>query len=321
MIPAARDPGDAARALARRLAALEEGRIRARAAARALGALDPERGLTIVTAVAREVGLEARLALAAVAQALADPDPELPYAWRADLYSAAVRDGASDVAALLLAPPPLRAFREPFDKPDARLAHLTLGHKKAFARSNRDPDLLARLAAEGEPVVVRELLRNPKLTEAFVVRIAARRPCRPGTLRCLFESRRWRIRPAVALAVARNPYAEPEVAVKLLPLLARPQLVELALDATVHPLVRGFAERLAARVRGGASGRSGSAKDEPPGNSGEGLAGGGPRGGPGAPALDEPAERVAQGGDAGRDEHEQRHEEDDEADLEHDGRR
>jgi hypothetical protein len=295
MSSTAGDPGDAARALARRLAALEEGRMRARAAARALGALEPRRGLEVVAALTRELGLTARVALAAVAQAFADPDPELPYGWRAELYSAAVRDGAGEVSALLLAPPPLRAFEEPFDKPDPRLAHLTLGHKKAFARSNRDPDLLARLAAEGEPVVVRELLRNPQLTEAFVVRIAARRPCRPETLRCLFESRRWRTRPAVALAVARNPYTEPEVAVKLVPLLAGPGLSELARDTTVHPLVRGFAERMA-------GGRSSVAGARP------------------AMPLDEPAQRVTQGGDASGDEDEQRHEQDDEADLEH-GRR
>ena len=306
MSSAAGDPGDAARALAQRLAALEEGRIRARAAARALGALDPERGLAVVAAMTREGGVEVRVALAAVAQAFADPDPELPYGWRAELYSAAVRDGAGEVGALLLSPPPLRAFEEPFDKPDKRLAHLTLGHKKAFARSNRDPDLLARLAAEGEPVVVRELLRNPQLTEAFVVRIAARRPCRPQTLRCLFESRRWRTRPAIALAVARNPYTEPELAVKLVPLLGRPDMVELARDATVHPLVRGFAERMAERGRGRAGPRPPSSA---PGGSG----------GRAAAPLQEPSQRVAQGGDAGGDEDEQRHEQDDEADLEHDG--
>ena len=53
----------------------------------------------------------------------------------------------------------------------------------------KDPDFLARLAAEGAPEVVRELLRNPQLTEPFAVRIAARRPCRPETLRLLAESR------------------------------------------------------------------------------------------------------------------------------------
>jgi hypothetical protein len=247
------DAAAEARALARRLAALEEGRIRARAVARALAALDPDRAARLVAALARGATAPGRVAAVAVGQALADPDPELPYAFRAELYTAAAARGLDEVTALLLAPPPLRTFVEPRDKPDARLAHLTLGHKKAFARTHRDPDLLARLAAEGEPVVVRELLRNAQLTEPFVVRIAARRPCRPATLRCILESRRWRTRPAIALAVARNPYAEPEVAVKLVPALAAPDLEALARDGTLHPLVRGMAEKLA-RERGARGG-------------------------------------------------------------------
>jgi hypothetical protein len=250
------DAAAEARAVARRLAALEEGPMRARAAARALAALDPDRAGLLVAALARGGSLAERVAAAAVGQALADPDPELPYAFRAELYAAASARGLGEVAALLLAPPPLRAFAEPLDKPDPRLAHLTLGHKKAFARTHRDPDLLARLAAEGEPVVVRELLRNAQLTEPFVVRVAARRPCRPATLRCILESRRWRTRPAVALAVARNPYAEPEVALKLVPTLATADLEEVARDGTVHPVVRGMAEKLA-RERQARRGRSG----------------------------------------------------------------
>ncbi|HVI96241.1 MAG TPA: hypothetical protein VM753_19650 [Anaeromyxobacter sp.] len=232
--------------LVRALAALEEGRIRARAAARALGAADPGSAAQVVASLARDRTPPARVAVAAIAQALADPDAELPYAWRADLYAAALEAGLAEVAALVLAPPPLRAWTPPRDQ-DARLAHLTLGHKKALARGRRDPDLLARLGAQGEPAVVAELLRNPALTEPFVVRIAARRPCRPETLRCIFASR-WRTRPAVARAVARNPYAEPEIAAKLAATLPRADLEALANDGAVHPLVRGLAERLA---RGG----------------------------------------------------------------------
>lgn len=250
------DAAAEALALARRLAALEEGPIRARAAARALAALGPDRAGVVIGALVRGGAPGERVAAAAVGQALADPDPELPYAFRADLYATAAARGLAEVTALLLTPPPLRAFAEPLDKADARLSHLTLGHKKVFARTHRDPDLLARLAAEGEPVVVRELLRNAQLTEPFVIRIAARRPCRPATLRCILESRRWRTRPAVALAVARNPYAEPEVAVKLVPFLATVDLGEVARDGTVHPLVRGLAERVAReRAAGARAGR------------------------------------------------------------------
>jgi hypothetical protein len=245
--PARGAPGPAeVLALARRLAALEEGTVRARAAARHLASLEPARAVDLVAALVQESSTaEGRVALAAVGQALIGPDRALAYAWLADVYAEATERGASEVAALLVAPPPHRAYAEPRDKADARLAHLTLGHKKAMARAQRDPDLLARFAAEGDPVVVRELLRNARLTEPFVVRIASRRPCRPGTLRCVFEARRWRTRPAVALALARNPFVETELALKLLGGLGTADLREIARDGVLHPLVRGVAARIA----------------------------------------------------------------------------
>jgi hypothetical protein len=233
-------------ALARRLAALDEGAIRARAAARALGAMEPARAVAVVAALARGRDPLHRVAAAAVGQALAAPGEDLGYAWLAEAYAAAAEGGLPDVAALLVSPPPARAFDEARREPDARLAGITLGHKKVLARAHRDPDLLARLAAEGDPAVVRELLRNPQLTEEHAVRIAARRPCRPGTLRAVAESRRWRTRPAVTLAIVRNPYAEPALVLKLLPSVATGDLRDLARDGALHPLVRAVAERLAA---------------------------------------------------------------------------
>ncbi len=250
--PARGVPGPAAEALAlaRRLARLEEGAIRRGAAARALAALEPERALLVVLALVRASGgAEARAALAAVGQALVAPEEALPYSWVAGVYAAASACGASEVAALLVAPPPQRPYTEPRDKADAHLAHLTLGHKKALARAQRDPDLLARLAAEGDPVVVRELLRNAQLTEPFVVRIASRRPCRPATLRCIFEARRWRTRPAIARALVRNPYVEPELALKLLPALGAAELRDVSRDGVLHPLLRAVAARTAVERR------------------------------------------------------------------------
>ena len=168
--------------------------------------------------VRASAGVEARVAIAAVGQALGEPGDALPYAWLADVYAEATergRDGGGGAprrAAAAAAP-----TQEPRDKADARLAHLTLGHKKAMARAQRDPDLLARLAAEGDPVVVRELLRNAAAHRAASWS-GSRRAARAGrsTLRCIFESRRWRTRTAVALALVRNPYVETELALKLL---------------------------------------------------------------------------------------------------------
>jgi len=236
--------GEVALALARRLAALDEGGARRATAARLLAELEPALAALTIAALARGAGALHRVAIAAVGQAFAEPGPALGYERTADIYAAAAERGLVEVTSLLVAPPAHREWVPPRDKPDPRLARLTLGHKKAMARANRDPDLLARLAAEGEPSVVRELLRNAQLTEPFAIRIAARRPIRPETLRCFYESRRWRTRPAVVLAVVKNPYVETEVALKLLAFLGTGELEEIARDGALHPMVRALAKRL-----------------------------------------------------------------------------
>jgi hypothetical protein len=148
-----------------------------------------------------------------------------------------------------VSPAPRRAIEPPRDRGGGG-ADLTLGHKKALARGRRDPDLLARFAAEGEPDVVRELLENPRFTEALAVRLAARRPCRPEVLRALVGHRRWRTSPAVLRAVAQNPYAEPEVVLKILPALAAHDLDAIARDGGLHAAVRGAAARIADTKKG-----------------------------------------------------------------------
>jgi len=232
-------------ALARLLCALEEGPMRARAAARALAVLAPDGGAALLAAALERAARGDPEPAAALGQALLAPEPDLGYAHLAALYGAAAERGLDAVQRLLVSAPPRQAWREPRDRADASLAQLTLGHKKAVARRPGQPDLLARLAAEGDPSVMKELLRNPQLTEELVVRIAARRPCRPETLRCLHADRRWRTRPSVARAIARNPCAEPELVAKLLPRLPLRELSEIAADGTLHSLVRALAAQLA----------------------------------------------------------------------------
>lgn len=223
--------------------------MRTRAAARALAALSPHDAARLLAdAVALAARGERELSVG-LGEALLTPEPELPYERLSAIYAAAVAEGHDEVRVLLISAAPRRPYEEPRDRADPGLEHLTLGHKKALARGHRDPDLLARLAAEGEPVVVRELLQNPRVTEEIVVRIAARRPCRPETLRCLHDDPRWRRRPAVARAIAQNPFAEPELVTKLLPRLATRELVAIAADASLHELVRHAANALVERAR------------------------------------------------------------------------
>jgi hypothetical protein len=230
--------------------------MRTRAAARAIAAEDARAAAELLAEAVALAGEGESALAAALGEALLEPGPEIAYDHLAAIYAAAVAGGHEEVRGLLVAPAPRRAYQEPRDRADPGLSNLTLGHKKAMARGHRDPDLIARLAAEGEPVVVRELLRNPRLTEELVVRIAARRPCRPETLRCLHQDPRWRCRPAVAHAIALNPFAEPELVAKLLPALATRRLAAIAADASLHALVRALAARLV-------SGRS-AGSEEPP---------------------------------------------------------
>jgi hypothetical protein len=240
-----------AAAFARNLSALEEGAMRAGAAGRHLARLEPGRAVELLAALIA-AGSEdwGTAAVAAVGQALRDPGSPVDYEWRVAVYAEAHGRDLPHVAALFLSPLPRRAFEEPRDRGDPAMARLTLGHKKAFARLRRDPDLLARLAAEGDPAVVQELLRNPLVTEAEAVRIAARRPARPETLRALHDDRRWRSRSAVRRALARNPFVETEIALHILPTLPASEVAEMADDGTLHPAVREAARKLS-EARGG----------------------------------------------------------------------
>jgi hypothetical protein len=239
-----------AEAFARRLCALQEGAMRAGAAARHLAGMPPTEGVLLLAALVSS-GAEAwgTPAIAAIGQALGDPSSAIGYEWRAAAYAEARERGLPHVATLFLAPAPRRAFVEPRDKADPVTAGLTLGHKKSFARLRRDPDLLARLAAEGDPSVIRELLRNPLVTETVAARIAARRPVRPEALRALHEDPRFRNRVAVRRALARNPYVETDIALHILPTLPARLVEEIAGDGTLHAAVREAARRLLAERR------------------------------------------------------------------------
>jgi hypothetical protein len=121
---------------------------------------------------------------------------------------------------------------------DARLFSAPLGWLKTRARLTRNPDELARLAVVSNATVVREVLRNARVTEDLVVRIAARRPARPEPLVEIWHSAKWSLRPAVRRALVFNPYFPPDVGAKIVPLLTKADLQHLVSDAAVHPSLR-----------------------------------------------------------------------------------
>jgi hypothetical protein len=158
------------------------------------------------------------------------PDQALGYDFRRELYEAAVTRGAESIQRHLrslheLADPDVLARRLPRD-----VAEIPLGRRRSLARGD-DPLLLEKLALDPDPVVLENLLRNPRTREADVVRIAALRPIGSESLRCIDAEARWQTHPRVRAAIARNPYCPIDLAMKLVATLGTAVLREIADDA------------------------------------------------------------------------------------------
>ncbi len=239
---------DQARAVAQRLHALGgNGEIARKAAARELARRDPIDANELVQNLIRlsQAGDgAASCVLSQVVAALQLEREQIPFA--DELARIAELQALEPVAALFTRAEPQRAL-DPGEaaKKDALAFSQSLGHLKQAARVTRNPDELARLAMASNPSVVRNALLNPRLTEALVVRIAARRPARPEPLVEVWKSR-WSVRHAVRRALVFNPYFPPEVAAKIVPLLNRTDLAELAADGSAHPALREQAAGLLA---------------------------------------------------------------------------
>src|SRR6185312_9946308 len=95
--------------------------------------------------------------------------------------------------------------------------------RAAFDKLLRDP----------HPMVVKNLLQNPRLTEDDVIRMVARRPAYPEVIAEVARHPVWSQRARVRMAIVQNPGAPPELAVPLLRLLVRPELQQVTAAADV----------------------------------------------------------------------------------------
>jgi hypothetical protein len=224
--------------LARRLAALPAAAMRQAALRATLEPLDDE-------AVARLCGELVRrgpdgspfdVALLALT-ALLDSNA-LGYERHAALYATARRLEDEQLGLLLLSaqpPPPGRPHAVEFPGRE-----LTLGERKSLARGRRR-ELLDRLLRDPDDSVLTILLGNPRITEADVVRLAARRPTTAAAQRTILNCERFIARYAVKRALVFNPFTPTDLASRLLVLLARPDQRAVAADSSLHDAVRAAA--------------------------------------------------------------------------------
>ena len=247
------DGASRATALARKLNAVREWRMRLQVLADTLRDEPPDPMVTTLRALlvldrtrpTRESGA----ALEALAATLSTPDL-LPYPVRMELYEAAVANGYDEIRRMLFEVSP--SGQQPAnDDPGAerplepRGRPLTLGERKSLARGHVR-DKIALLARDPHPSVIEILLSNPHLTEREVLVIATQRPTSPEALTIVATSERWAKRYSVKRALALNPYTPAHLSVRLAMTLSRTDLRAIAADSNLPEPLRNQAEALLA---------------------------------------------------------------------------
>jgi hypothetical protein len=223
--------------LSRRLAALPALTMRRAVLREALEASTPTEAAALCGELVRRGrdGAPYDLALLALNAVLDGGD--LEYEAHVELYAAARQAGDEPLARLLLSaepPPPGTPHTAPIPgRPD-----ITLGERKSLARGPIARELIDRLMRDTDPTVLTILLGNPRLTEADVVRMAARRPTSAEAQRTIFACERFIARYQVKRALAFNPFTPSDLAARLVPLLQRSDLKELSSDPAVGEAVR-----------------------------------------------------------------------------------
>ncbi|MDH3521056.1 MAG: hypothetical protein OEM49_11425 [Myxococcales bacterium] len=169
-----------------------------------------------------------------------DPECSLPYELRCDIYACARRHTDDTVTGILRSLP----VREPHElaRLPRELSEIPLGRRRSLALGD-DPRLLELLARDVDPIVIEHLLRNPRMREAEVVRIAALRPVATTTLEEIFRSERWSHQPRVRVALARNPYCPASISMRLIGALPLTELREMRSDPGLREEIRAAVER------------------------------------------------------------------------------
>ena len=129
-----------------------------------------------------------------------------------------------------------------------RLEVLTLGERVSIARSG-GPGVIARLRHDPHPRVLAALLENPRLTEGGLLPLLGNDAASPAILKVIAEDRRWSNRRAIRAALCRHPRTPVPSALRLLPMLSRPELQEVLQRSGVHSAVRQRARLLSGEGR------------------------------------------------------------------------
>ena len=172
----------------------------------------------------------------------------LGYVRARELYELARHQDRYALARMLLSPETLQRRKQgpQLEYENKHMQDTSLGWRKSLAKST-DRAALDRLLWDRNPVVVRHLLNNPRVTERDVVRISAMRPANPDCLSEVFRHERWLRRYRVKVALALNPDTPLDIALTLLPQLMRAELVYASRNEKLQPAIKEAATEMVMR--------------------------------------------------------------------------
>jgi hypothetical protein len=133
------------------------------------------------------------------------------------------------------------------------LPDMRLGDRVTLARL-ATPPLLPLLLADGEAQVVEAALVNPRLREEDLVTALRRLDVGAALVEAAAASSRWNASYAVKLALVLQPKTPLPLALQRISTLVPRDLVRVAGDATLRPLVRAAAREVLDAGAGSASG-------------------------------------------------------------------
>ena len=119
---------------------------------------------------------------------------------------------------------------------------LTLGERRALAR-RPSAKSIEQLLHDPDPIVLKHLLQNPRLTELLVLRVVTYRPQSPHTLLAVFAHVDWGKRDQVRRALALNPDTPLPIRCALLSHLTLDDLASVEREPQLPPLLQAALRR------------------------------------------------------------------------------
>ncbi len=140
---------------------------------------------------------------------------ELGYETLLSVYQYAFENGWATIQALLRSDRFMEGKDEPMPEVVARkLSSLTLGERKQLSRNMKRKNIEI-LIWDSHQMVIQELLKNPRIVEQDVVRIASRHQAPPEILEEICKSERWITHYNVKKAIVFNPRTPLSIALSL----------------------------------------------------------------------------------------------------------